>query len=223
MANRTFENFGHFYAPHTMPVLLDCNFTVAATDTAGFGLTGLKGPGIRNVYMHTSATPASGSPNPAAGVIYVRLASNYYRFLGASAQLVSALGTPVTSTTANVSYAITTLGTATVAQWQAVGLPVGLTPAVGQVFTATASASIGGSAAVAPTATTGSNVDHIEVLGDPSATLNPVGPQGGTIITTGGYLIFNAFKASAVTAPADGSMIFMQIYVSNSSVLVKGE
>lgn len=228
MANRTFENFGHFYAPHTFPVLLDCNFIVDAANGNGLGIRSLKGPGIRNIYMHTSTTPGTGTngvlnPNPANGVILVQLGSNYYRYFTGFSGFVSPLTTPQATTTNHVAYVITALGTATLAQWQAVGLPLGLTPAVGQAFIATATGTIGGSATVAPTATAGAGIDHIEVLGDPNLTLSPVGPQGGGSIVTGGWIVLQCFEAGAIAAPADGSTISLSFYLSNSSVLVKGE
>lgn len=228
MANRTFENFGHFYAPHTMPVFLDCNFVVDSANGNGLGIRSLKGPGIRNIYMHTSSTPGTGTngilnPNPAAGIILVQLGSNYYRYFNGYSGFVSPVTTSQATTTAHVAYVITVLGTATLAQWQTAGLPLGLTPAVGQAFIAIATGTIGGSAMVAPTVATGSGIDHIEVLGDPNSTLSPVGPQGGASIVTGGWMVLQCFAAGAIAAPADGSVIGLNFYLSNSSVLVKGE
>lgn len=217
MANSYFTQF--FYTRHVMPVLLDCNFVVAASDAAGFGITGLKGQGIDNVYMHTSATPAVGNPNPANGVIMVKLSANFNRYFGGFSQIASALTTAQTTTTANVAYVISALGTATLAQWQAVGLPLGLTPTIGQAFIATATGTIGGSATVQPTATTGSNIDHIEILGNPNTTLAPTGNRA----YLGATLIYQCFKAQALQAPTDGSLINLAFYLSNSSVLVKGE
>jgi hypothetical protein len=41
---------------HKKPVLLDCNFIVDPTNGNGLGIRSLKGPGIANVFMHTSAS-----------------------------------------------------------------------------------------------------------------------------------------------------------------------
>lgn len=214
MANRYMTQF--FNTLHKSPVLLDCNFVVDSANGNGLGIRSLKGPGIANVYMHTSATPASGNPNPAAGVIILQLQDTYFRYFGGfSGQVQPVSGTPLTATTANTAYVIVSLGTATLAQWQAVGLPVGLTPTVGQAFIATSSATIGGSAAVEISAASGSGIDHIEILGDPNTTINtPSVPP---------YLILQCFAAGVKTAPADGSVISLSSYLSNSSVTVQGE
>lgn len=150
MANRNFLS-NKLYQLEAYPVLLSCNFVV--TPTNGLGITSLKGGGVRNVFMHTSTTPASNNgytnPNPEDGVIAVQLQDNYSKFLSGFNATVSYLdGSSQTSTTAGRASVITALGTATLAQWQAKGLPVGVTPAVGVCFIATASGAIGGSAAV---------------------------------------------------------------------------
>jgi hypothetical protein len=53
MANRRFNQF--YNTLHKCPVQLDCNFTVDATNGNGFGVRSVKGAGIMNVFMHTSA------------------------------------------------------------------------------------------------------------------------------------------------------------------------
>jgi hypothetical protein len=278
MSSILFRQF--FYTPHIKPVLLDCNFIVDPANGNGFGVSSLKGQGIKNVYMHTTAAftgtvtnlsknitgigsgtanlvvgagvngtnipsgtvitsiissssvsmsnaatgtatesinyTATGSPNPAAGVIVVTFTDNYNRYYGGFSGFGSPIGTPVTATTTQVAYVITSLGTATLAQWQAVGLPIGITPAVGAAFIATASATVGGSATVAPTATAGSGIDHIEVLGDPNVTFlsNPVGSS---------QIVLQCFASDVVTAPATGSAVRLSFYLSDSSVLIRGE
>src|SRR5882672_67865 len=104
MANAYFNNNGHFYAKHIQPVLIDCNFVVAATNASG--ITSLKGPGVSSVYMHTSTTPTTGSPNPGNGVIQIKLQDNYNFFYGlAFASIASPnSGSNVTSPTISVAY-----------------------------------------------------------------------------------------------------------------------
>lgn len=210
---------------HVKPVLLDCNFIVDAANGNGLGIRSLKGPCISAVYMHTSAPlVGSGNPNPPAGYILVKLQDNYNRYLGGfSGQVAPVSGTPLTSTTANNVQIIVSLGTATLAQWQARGLPLGVTPAVGVAFVASTSGTIGGSAAVEVIAAAGSGINHIEVVGDPNTTLaNSAQPSNG-----GGYLIMacmsNSGGANAVAAPADGSVIGLSFYINDSSVLIGGE
>lgn len=164
---------------------------------------------------------AAGSPgNPAAGVIYVKLADNYNRVYSGFNSIVSPVsGSTLTATVANTAYTIVSLGTATLAQWQAKGLPFGITPAVGVSFIATSSGTIGGSAVVEISAAAGSNITNIETVGDPNTTIsNLAQPSNG-----GGYIVLQCMKNGAKAAPADGSVISLAFYLSDSSILVQGE
>lgn len=232
--NRNFSNGGKIYAMETKPVLVSCNFVVDSTNGNGLGIRSLKGPLVQNVFMHTTATPGAGNsnpatpnvtvtnPNPAAGTIVIQLQDNYNRSLSGFNAIASPIsGTPLTATTAGTPVIITSLGTATTAQFQAVGLPIGLTPQVGLSFVPTSSATIGGSATVEIAAAAGSGVMSIETLGDPnlSAAPTPTASQG-----FGGQLILQCRNASgAIAAPADGSVISISMYLSDSSVNVQGE
>lgn len=207
-------------AMHTAPVQIDMKFTVDATNANG--ITNLKGPTIAAVYMHsTHATPST--LNPAAGSIVIQLQDNYNMHLVDSRGMIQSpnSGTPLTATTAHTPVVITALGTATTAQWQAVGLPIGITPAVGVAFVPTSSATIGGSAAVQIAAATGSGVATIEVLGDPNKTVAPAptANQG-----YGASMILQARDyAGAIVQPTDGSVISIKLLLNNSSVTVQGE
>ena len=187
---------------------------VDSTNGNGLGIRNLKptgsAQGVSAVYMRTSATPSASNPNPASGYIVIQLSDKYYGYLGGFSGQVSPPGTSVTSTTANLPMMITSLGTATLAQWQAVGLPLGITPSVGLAFVPTSSASIGGSATVAPVKSTGSGIDHMEVVGDANQTINQ------SFNGSGGQIIVACFSEGAVTAPADGTVIGMSFYLSNS-------
>jgi hypothetical protein len=223
MANRNWASGGKIYSMHTMPILLDCNFVVDSTNGNGLGIRSLKGPAVKAVYMHTTAPLAgSGNPNPAAGTIVVQMADNYNRSFSGFDAIVSPLsGTPLTAVTAGVPVVIVALGTATAAQWQAVGLPIGIMPALGVAFVPTSSATIGGAAAVEIAAAAGSGVMSIETLGDPNQSIapNPNANQG-----FGAQFILQCRAVSgAITAPADGSVISLAFYLSNSSVMVQGE
>lgn len=219
MANRNWSSAGKIYSMHTMPVLIDCNFVVDVANGNGLGLRNVKGPTVKAVYMHTTATPAVGNPNPEAGTIMIVLNDNYNRSLSGFNAIVSPVsGTPLTATTNHVPVVIVSLGTATLAQWQAVGFPLGFTPAVGAAFVPTASATIGGSAAVEVAATAGSNITNIETVGDPNQTIAAVNtPNSGAI------LILQCMKDGVKTQPADGSVISISQYLSNSSIQVTGE
>lgn len=171
MANRTWNNYGHFYAPHTMPCLIDCNFIVDPTNGNGLGIRSLKGPGIANVFMNTTQTPAAGNPNPGAGRAVIVFQDNYNKYFGGFSGFVSPVsGTSLTSgLVVGNPYVIVSVGSSTLAQWQTAGVPVGITPAVGVTFIALATSVAGGGAVQAPL---NSAVSSIEVIGDPNTTLN---------------------------------------------------
>lgn len=234
MANRNFASGGRVYSMHVKPVLLDCNFVVDSTNGNGLGIRSLKGPMIQNVFMHTSATPAAGNsnpatpnvavlnPNPASGTIVIQLQDNFNRSLSGFNAIVSPVsGTPLTSTTAGTPVIIVSLGTATRAQWIAKGLPSGIVPAVGVSFVPTASGTIGGSAAVEIAAAAGSGVASIETLGDPNLSIAPDLSQAQGF---GAQLILQCRDyAGALVAPANGSVISISMYLSDSSILIQGE
>lgn len=211
MSNRRDIQF--LYNPHNKATLLDCSFTVAAADSAGLGITGLNKSGrIASVYMHTSATPATGNPNPASGYILVNLQDNYNTFLGGFQQIQSPLsGSDTGSLTANVVYQITVLGTTTQAQWVTAGLPVNIAAAVGVTFVAAATASITGTGKVEVIKSTGAGMGHISVFGNPTVMNTKIGQLGGMSIN------YACWSTNTVTAPADGTIIRLGIYLNNSA------
>ncbi len=211
------------YQNIAMPKSVWVNFTV--TPSNGLGVTSIKSNGYVNyVFMHTSTTPSSSAsgflnPNPASGYCMVSFKSQFYKFLGVrnGSVVAPATSTSTSSTVANVAYSITALGTATVAQWVAVGLPAGVTPAVGQTFIAIASQSIGGSATVGLPGLT--NVANISVLGDPDTMV-----ANSNFYVNGGAqvgLVFQDFAGAAV-APTTGSIVRLEFVFDGSSVTVDG-
>lgn len=211
-----------------MPVHIDCNFVVDATNANG--ITSLKGAYVKAVYMQTSTTPSAGNPDPANGTIVVQLSDNYNGLLSVSSNIVapnsgSALAIDSTSAalTAGVAYVISTLGDATAARWHLLGVPAGITPAVGVAFIA-ASTGVGAGAStsrVMASAAAGSGVVSIEGLGQPNLLINPspAANQG-----FGSEIILQCYDAaSAKVAPAAGSIISLSFLLSNSSVLIGGQ
>jgi hypothetical protein len=103
------------------------NFIVDAANGNGLGVRSVKSNGyVDNVFMHTSAAPGINNgklnPNPANGVIMVQFKNNFNKYLGGTMGFVSPVsGSPLTATVAGTAYVIVSLGTATLAQWQAVG------------------------------------------------------------------------------------------------------
>jgi hypothetical protein len=193
--------------------------------------------------MNTSATPGLGNsnpaspnvaitnPNPAAGTIVIQLQDQFSQLYMQDFCIQSPLGSDLqidnSALTAGVAYVITILGNATAAKWKAIGVPAGVTPAVGVAFIA---ASNGGAGAtltsrVAPTAANGSEVLHIELVGSSKLALAPssISAQG-----FGGQIILqcrndSAADHSAIVAPADGSLISLRFELSDSSILIAGE
>lgn len=222
MANRNYPN-SRMYTGHFMPVLLDCNFVVDSTNGNGLGIRSLKGPYIANVFMHTSSTPAGGNPNPASGTIVVQMQDNFNRsFCGFNAVVSplsgSALKVDNSALTAGVAYTITTLGTTTVTAWHTLGVPAGVTPAVGVSFIA-ASVGAGGNTStsrVMATAAAGSGVATFETVGDPNLSIAPDRTTGQTYGAT--FIIQCRDYAGALVAPTDGSVISLSFYLSNSGV-----
>jgi hypothetical protein len=296
MANRWFTQF--YGSLHKKPVQLDCNFVVDSTNGNGLGIRSLKGPGIANVFMNTSASftgnthtntvidsipggtsslvpgmlltgtgitegtkiasitgsgsisttiattatnsgvtvsySAVGSPKPAAGIIVVQFQDNFNRyFFGTSGFVSPVSGSPVNISSGLTKYApytIVSLGTSTTANWQAVGLPIGITPAVGVSFVAsTATAGTGSGIVEAPGV---SGIFSIEVVGDPNQTLTS---SAATVlgVSSGAYVVFqclaptvsgSAYDTPIIpTAPANGSVIGLSFFLSNSTIKVQGE
>ena len=226
MANRNWASGGKIYSMFVQPVLIDCNFVVDSTNGNGLGIRSLKGPGVKAVYMHTSATADPLNPNPEAGTIVVQLQDNYNRMLKGFKAIVSpvsgaALKVDNSALTAGVAYIITTLGNSTIAQWNALGVPKGVVPAVGVSFIA---ASVGAganssSSRVMASAAAGSGISTIETVGDPNLSIAPNPSQG-----FGAQIILQARDyAGAIAAPADGTVISLAFLLNNSGVTVQGE
>jgi hypothetical protein len=179
-----------------------------------------------------------GSPNPAPGIIMVQLGENYFRSYGGFYGFVSPLsGTPISISGSSVltignAYVIVSLGTTTQAQWVAAGVPPNETAAVGLTFIAAITG--GGTGTGIVEASSVSGITTIEQIGDPNVAFSsvfpsPLGSLNGTAERRP-YLFYQTLAATSSgvttlipTAPAAGSVIGMAFYLSNSSVIVKGE
>ena len=256
-APQNFLNAGHFYSNLAKPIEIDLSFIVDSTNGNGLGIRSLKSNGyVKNVYMHTSSTPATGNPNPAAGYALVQLQGNFNRYIGGFSGFV----TPVTGSikidngatlTIGNPYIITTLGNATAAQWTTVGVPAGVTPAVGVSFIAIATGAGSGNTSTSRVSTpTTSGITNIEVIGDPNQSIanTNVAANGGAWLlvqfmsptvavtsgTSGNAVTLNAgttleatgggtvATTMAPTAPANNSVCGMTIKLDGSSVSVDG-
>lgn len=228
MANRNYPNAGKVYQFHVKPVLVTCNFVVDSTNGNGLGIRSLKGSGVANVFMHTSAPLAgSGNPNPASGLIQVILADNYNKYLHGTSGFVSPLSgsnlaVNVTALTIGQAYTVTVLGTTTAAQWITLGIAASIANSstgvqVGTSFIALATGS-GGTGQVQ--LASGSGIVSIEVVGDPNMSIAPVGTPGN-----GAQFILQclgATNSSTTTlipkAPADGTVIALTFAMNDSAV-----
>lgn len=222
------QNGGHFYSNITQPIKLDLNFVVDSTNGNGLGIRSLKSNGyVQNVFMHTSATPGAGldgylNPNPAVGYALIQFKNNFKYYLGGFSGFVSPVsGTPLTSTTAGLAYIIVSLGTTTLAQWQAAGVPKGLVPSVGLSFIAVATGAIGGTGTVEVPSVSG--IVSVEVVGDPNQSIanSSIAQYGGAWL----LVQFLAATSSSVTtlvhtAPANGSVVGMSSFFDLSSVSI---
>lgn len=204
--------------------LITCSFTVAATDSGGLGITGLTGPTVQAVYMHTSATPATGNPNPAAGYIVVQLQDNYngvFDVIGSSQAAVTGSALSVNSgLTAGNPYQITVLdATTTAANWITLGVPTGITPAVGVSFVALATGAGSGTTAKVK-AIGNSGADSFQTVGNSNLTANPnpASTQG-----YGASFIIECSKNGALATPNDGAVITLAFMMNNSSVTINGQ
>lgn len=109
--NKLGYNGGRSYSFLNRPVTIDCNFVVDATNGNGLGIRSLKGSGVQNVFMHTSATPGLGNngvlnPNPAPGIALIQLANNYNRYCGG----FSGFSSPTTGSTLAINGSALTIG-----------------------------------------------------------------------------------------------------------------
>lgn len=214
MANRNWLS-NKMYQMEAYPVLVSCTFTV--DNTAGAGVSGLAGGTVKSVYMNSLA-PASGNPNPAASCIQIQLQDNYSKLLGMNVSLQEPTsGVVLVAVNAGTPYVITSLGTTSLAQWQAVGLPQGVEPAVGVAFVATATQALGGTGEVQTC--NGCDVDSVELLGNPNATL----ALSNSAVNGGALLQLICRKAGAPQALPNGAVVRVNLYLSNSSVTVNGQ
>lgn len=191
-----------------------------------------------------AANGQQNTPNPANGLIVVTLQDNYNAYLSRFAAVSTPLsGTPISISSSSVltignPYVITSVGTTTTAQWQAVGLAPWIKPAVGVSFIASVTGSGTGSGVVQAPASAASGVDHFELIGDPNLMNNSLqyaiagNPSGNAAFGIGMQFIIgcygkafnynsgtpaNSTVTNALVAPADNSLISLAFYMNDSA------
>lgn len=196
-----------FYTNVSKPQDVNLQFTV--TPSNGLGITSLKSNGyVRNVFMHTSTTPAANdgytNPNPAVGFALVQFTNNFNYYLNgfvqAQAPVTGSIKIDNSVLTAGQAYVISTLGNSTTAQWQAVGLPAGITPAVGVSFIATVVGAGANTSTSRVSTPTTSGVFGAEIVGSPGLML-----ASSSIATNGGAWVLMQFMGAAFTGSALGT------------------
>lgn len=195
------------YTNVAKPMEVHLQFTV--TPTNGLGITSLKSNGyVRNVFMHTSTTPSANdgytNPNPASGYALIQFNNNFNYYLNGFAQFLApstgSIKIDNSALTAGTVYVISTLGDATAAQWTLVGVPAGVTPAVGVSFVAT-SVGVGSNAFTSRVSTpTSSGVFAAEIVGNPGVMLS-----NSNIASNGGAWLLLQFMGGAFTGSALGT------------------
>lgn len=195
------------YSNIAKPCDINMQFTVASAN--GLGVTSVKSNGyVRNVFMHTSGAPTSNNgylnPNPAAGYALVQLNNNFNYYINSVAGMIGSTQTSTkidnSALTVGQPYVITILGNATAAQWLAIGVPAGVTPAVGVSFialTVGAGANTSTSRVQLPVA---SGISGIEVVGDPNKSI-----ANSNLALNGGAWLMLQFLAPSFAGSALGS------------------
>lgn len=193
------------------PQIVECNFVIDSANGNGLGIRSLKSNGyIENVFMHTSTTPGSNNgflnPNPLAGFAVIQFKNNFNYYLGGFTGFVS----PVTGSikidngatlTLGQAYVISTLGNATAAQWLAIGVPPGITPAVGTSFIAIATGGGSGNTSTSRVSTpTASGIAGVEVVGDPNASI-----ANSNIASNAGARLLVQFLGASLAGSALGA------------------
>lgn len=189
---------------------LDIEFKVDASNANGTGVSSLVGAAAQAVYMHTSATPAAGNPNPAAGYVLVQFKKAYSGYISGYAGYVvpnsgSNIVVSTTGSTAGLAYVISSLGTTPASQWQLLGFPANETPAVGAAFIASATTTATGTGAIQVPVASGSGMNHMEIVGSGNLTVS--GSGGGQLILVNLGNTSPASPVMAARAPNDGSTV----------------
>lgn len=191
------------YTGHVFPVLLDCNVQIGALGAT----SNLKGPYVESV------------TRKGVGAYEIKLQDNYNRLYEVRASFAAA------QTGANLdpnvgvvgkAYVITVVGDT---DWSTAGLPSGVTAAVGQsiILAALPAAGTGRVKAIVSVA-----IKSVEVIGDPNLSLAP--SNQGAIINIQCFGETSAADTTPIPAdPANGSVMYLSIMLSNSSVLINGE
>ena len=167
----------------------------------------------------------SGTPGP--GVIVVQLEDNYNRSISGIRAIVSPVsGIPLkidnSALTQGQAYVIVSLDQSIPSsQWQALGLPRGVAPAVGASFIASSVGAGSNSSSARVMATVTSNIASIETVGDPNLSIAPDGTKNQGFGAQ--FILQCRNQTGAIAAPVDGTVISLGFLLNDSGVIVQGE
>jgi uncharacterized protein YidB (DUF937 family) len=224
-------NAGHFYSNVITPFLVNMQFTV--TPTNGLGITSLKSNGfVNNVFMHTSTTPTANNgmtnPNPANGFALIQLKQNFSVFANLfwsiTGTTTGSIKIDNSAMTAGVPYVITTLGDATAAKWLAIGVPAGVTPAVGVSFVALTNGGAGNVLTSRVSTAVSTPVQAVQVVGLPSLSVNSsIAANSGEFVLVQFTGATNSSTTTPIpVAPDTASVVNLSLLFDQSSVTVDG-
>ncbi len=176
------------------------NTTIVAVQSATAITLSVAATASATVSIAYAGVGSPASTGPASGIILVKFQDNYNKYLFGGSQMtsppsgidISISGSSVL--TRGVAYVITSLGTSTTANWVSMGLPVGMTPAVGVPFIAIATGSGTGTGKVQLASNSG--VDSIELYSGPTSTLTS---SAATVlgVSSGAYAILQCLRTDA--------------------------
>lgn len=223
MAGRNQNN--RIFNWHVFPVQLDGRVSIGASGAPTL-ITSSTVPGSFPAVSQQQSMGIQSITRLSAGRYRIQLSDNYTSLLAFEASFTapntgSALNVDASDAALSVGtvYRIVTVGTSTSADWHALGLPSGLTPAVGMTFKAAATGAgtgNGTASAIGVQAAQG-----VSVLSDSDMLNNQPFTQG----QGGGYIDFQTVAATnsstttqVATDPSNTSVMKFVILLSNSSI-----
>lgn len=208
----------------TTPGNIPAGTTILSIDAIGITITVSQSTTVAPADALSISFPiAPGNPNPAVGLMMVQLSGFHNLYLAQYNGAITApfTGSPILLSAGTLApgaaYTVFDQGTSTLADFQAAGLPAGYQAVFGASFIATSAGSSTGTGTVV--ASSSSGVSSIEMIGNPTVTINGQTAAG----STGSLLIMECFQAGVATAPVDGSRVNLSFYLSDSSVKVQGQ
>ena len=116
---------------------------------------------------------------------------------------------------------VSTVYNSNLKDWQAVGVPAGVVPAVGVSFIATATGKSVGGGSTGLVEAVGLAAIDVEPVGDANQSIGPK-PMGGSP-NIGGWILVQFSQAGIAVTPADGQVLGLSISLEAGSPIIQGE